>query len=225
MSIWDEIEKKKYFWPIMYLVSILFGNLFVIWFGIVKIAGLTFPAGVIFVGLTFSFRDFVQRRWGDKACWLWMIFATMITFMLNKQIALASVSAFAISEAVDWGIFKFFKVSLRKRIMFSNLISCPLDSMIFVTLAFGWVWPAIWGQALIKYLSGLLVLPLIKDKIAVDFEAGGLDDFDVKQFHKHAKSNTMTFQDSLNDFEKVLDDKIVECNYPGLSDREPRQGK
>jgi len=97
-----EVNDRKYFWPIMYLVSILFGNLFVIWFGIVKVAGLTFPAGVVFVGLTFSFRDFVQRRWGDKFCWLWMIVATMLTFMLNQKIAIASVSAFAISETIDW---------------------------------------------------------------------------------------------------------------------------
>jgi uncharacterized PurR-regulated membrane protein YhhQ (DUF165 family) len=133
------------------------------WFGIVHFAGLTFPAGVVFVGLTFSFRDFVQRKWGDYACWIWMLLATLITFFLNQKIAIASVSAFAISEAVDWAFFKFLKFPLRKRIYISNLFSCPLDSIIFVTIAFGWVWPAIWGQALIKYVSGLLVLPFIKE--------------------------------------------------------------
>lgn len=154
--------KNKYFWPVMYLLSILLGNVFVILFGIVKFAGLTFPAGVVFIGLTFSFRDFVQRKWGDWACWIWMVLATIITFFLNQRIALASVSAFIISEAVDWFFFKYLKLTLRKRIMFSNLFSCPLDSAIFVTIAFGWFWPAIWGQALIKYLSGLFVLPFIK---------------------------------------------------------------
>jgi uncharacterized PurR-regulated membrane protein YhhQ (DUF165 family) len=161
---------KKYLWPALYLSSILLGNFFVMWFGIVKFAGLTFPAGVIFVGLTFSFRDFVQRQWGDYACWIWMGLATVITFFLNRQIAIASVTAFFVSELVDWACFKYLKFSFRKRIYISNLFSCPLDSIIFVTLAFGWFWPAIWGQALIKYLSGLLVLPFLglKDRVPAD---------------------------------------------------------
>jgi len=159
------MTENKYFWPVMYMLSILLGNLFVIWFGIVKVAGLVFPAGVIFIGLTFSFRDFVQKRWGDWACWIWMGLAVIITFFLNQKVALASVAAFATSEFIDWFLFKYLKLSLKKRIMYSNLVSCPLDSAIFVTIAFGWYWPAIWGQALIKYLSGLLVIPFIQEKI------------------------------------------------------------
>ena len=158
------MSNNKYFWPVMYMLSILLGNLFVIWFDIVYMFGLTFPAGVIFIGLTFSFRDFVQRRWGDWACWIWMGLAVLITFFLNQKVAFASVAAFSVSELVDWAIFKYLKVSLKKRIIFSNLLSCPLDSIIFITIAFGWFWPAIWGQALIKYVSGLAVLPFIKDK-------------------------------------------------------------
>jgi uncharacterized PurR-regulated membrane protein YhhQ (DUF165 family) len=91
-----------------------------------------------------------------------MLVATVITFFFNKHIALASVSAFLISEGVDWFAFKYLKMSFRKRIYISNLLSVPLDSAIFVTIAFGWYWPAIWGQAVIKYASGLLVLPFIK---------------------------------------------------------------
>lgn len=155
---------KKYLWPMLYLASILLGNLFVIWFGIVHVLGLTFPAGVVFVGLTFSFRDFVHRQWGDYGTWIWMLLATVITFFFNMQIAIASVTAFIVSEAVDWFVYRTFGWSFRKRIVVSNLFSAPLDSIIFVTIAFGWVWPAIWGQALIKYLSGLLVLPFIKVK-------------------------------------------------------------
>jgi len=149
----------------MYILSILLANYFVITFGIVNVLGLSFPAGVIFVGLTFSFRDFVHKTWGDWACWIWMITATIITFFLNEKVAVASVCAFSISETVDWLSFKFLKFDLKKRIYLSNLFSCPLDSLIFVTIAFGWYWPAIWGQALIKYLSGLLVLPFIKNDI------------------------------------------------------------
>jgi len=155
---------KKIMWALLYLVSIIIANLFVIWFGIVHVAGLTFPAGVVFVGLTFSFRDFVQRYWVYYVCWIWMLLATGITFIFNQQVAIASVCAFLVSEGVDWFAFKTLKMPFRKRIYISNLFSCPLDSLIFVSIAFGWYWPAIWGQAIIKYASGLLVLPFIRNR-------------------------------------------------------------
>ncbi|HOD34798.1 MAG TPA: VUT family protein [Syntrophales bacterium] len=152
---------KKWFWAFLYLLSILLGNAFVIWFGIVTVGGLSFPAGVLWIGLTFSFRDFVQRYWGDWATWAWMIAASIITCFLNWQVALASVSAFLVSEGVDWYAYRVLKKDFVWRVVISNLISCPLDSLIFVGLAFGLFWPVIGGQALLKYLSGLLVLPFI----------------------------------------------------------------
>jgi len=168
-------SKTKYFWGVLYLLSILLGNLFVIWFGIVKLmainlhhpehvwGAITFPAGVVFIGLTFSFRDFAQRHWGKKAVWYWMIAATLITLLLNYKIAVASVTAFLIAESIDWALFTFTDLKFKKRIVVSNLISTPVDSIAFVTLAFGWFWPAIWGQAIIKLISSLLVIPFIKD--------------------------------------------------------------
>ena len=172
MSTFMNKKNTKMFWGFAYLASILLANLFVIWFGIVKVMGLVFPAGVVFIGLTFSFRDFVQRYWGDKACWIWMLVACGLTTIMSPKVALASFSAFIISEGVDWAVYKYLGMSLKKRIAISNLFSCPLDSAIFVTIAFGWYWPAIWGQALIKYLSGLLVLPFIGMKNE-NFTIGG----------------------------------------------------
>ena len=161
MSRTENRAVKKWSWAFLYLLSILLGNAFVIWFGIVTIGGLSFPAGVLWIGLTFSFRDFVQRYWGDWATWIWMIAASIITFFLNWQVALASVSAFLVSESVDWYAYRVLKKDFVWRVLISNLVSCPLDSLIFVGLAFGVIWPVIWGQALLKYLSGLLVLPFI----------------------------------------------------------------
>ena len=152
---------KKWTWGFLYLLSILLGNAFVIWFGIITFAGLTFPAGVVWIGLTFSFRDFVQRCWGDWATWGWMTAASVITFFFNMDIALASMAAFFVSESLDWFFFRILKRSFASRIIWSNLVSCPVDSLVFVLLAFGPVWPAIIGQTIIKYLSGLIVLPFL----------------------------------------------------------------
>lgn len=153
--------KRKWLWGIAYLASILLGNIVVNEFGIVTMAGLTFPAGVVFVGLTFSFRDFVQRYWGDWPTWIWMALASIITVFFNLDLAIASFTAFLISESVDWFVYKMSGLPFYKRIYVSNLFSCPLDSIVFVSLAFGWIWPAMWGQAIIKYASGLLVLPFV----------------------------------------------------------------
>ena len=151
----------KWIWASAYILSILLANVFVDYFGIVKVAGLVFPAGVIFVGLCFSFRDFAQRYWGIWKIWIFIFIATIITLFMNWHIALASVSAFLIAETIDWLIFTITKKDFIHRIWISNTVSTPLDSVIFVVLAFGWNWEAIWGQALIKYVSSLAVIPVI----------------------------------------------------------------
>ncbi|MEE4253492.1 MAG: VUT family protein [Desulfuromusa sp.] len=146
-----------------YLGSIILGNIMVHSLGLVTVLGLTFPAGAVAIGMTFSARDFVQERYGKVGCWGWMLIASVITFAFNQQLALASVCAFFIAELSDWVIYTNMGGSFKKRLLLSNLISTPLDSLIFVLLAFGPAWPAIWGQTIIKMLSSLLILPLLKD--------------------------------------------------------------
>ena len=158
-----------------YVASIILGNIFVAVFGIGTLTlyntnapehiyfTLTFPLGAIWIGLTFSIRDFVQRFWGHAKTWIWMIIATLVTFLFNRDVAVASVVSFIASEAVDWGIFYLLRRrSLGMRLVVSNIVSCPIDSILFVTLAFGvpWYAPAVWGQAIVKYAFGLMALPL-----------------------------------------------------------------
>jgi uncharacterized PurR-regulated membrane protein YhhQ (DUF165 family) len=150
---------------IFYLGSIILGNLLVHSLGLVTVFGLTFPAGAVAIGLTFSARDFVQERYGKYGCWTWMLVASVITFVFNQQLALASVCAFFVAEFSDWLIYTSLGGSFKKRLVLSNLISTPLDSVVFVLLAFGPAWPAIWGQTIIKMLSSLLVLPLFKNAL------------------------------------------------------------
>jgi queuosine precursor transporter len=147
-----------------YLGSIILGNILVHRFGLITVFGLTFPAGAIAIGLTFSARDFVQEAYGKFGCLIWMFAASLITFAFNRQLAVASVCAFCIAELSDWLIYTRAGGSFEKRLVLSNLISTPLDSLVFVLLAFGPVWPAIWGQTLIKMVSSMLVLPLLRNR-------------------------------------------------------------
>jgi len=148
---------------VFYLGSIILANVMVHTFGIVTVLGLTFPAGAIAIGLTFSARDFVQQRHGNFGCWIWMLMASLVTFAFNQQLALASVCAFFVAEFIDWAIFTRTRGGLEKRLLLSNLVSTPLDSLVFVLIAFGPFWPIIWGQTIIKMVSSMLVLPLIKN--------------------------------------------------------------
>jgi uncharacterized PurR-regulated membrane protein YhhQ (DUF165 family) len=146
-----------------YLGSIILGNILVHSLGIISFAGLTFPAGAAAIGLTFSARDFVQEHYGKFGCWGWMLLASLITYAFNQHLAWASGCAFFIAEFSDWLIYSRTKGSFEKRLLLSNLISTPLDSLVFVLLAFGPVWPAIIGQTIIKMISSLLILPLFKN--------------------------------------------------------------
>lgn len=149
---------------IFYLFSILVANLLVIKFGVISFLGLSFPAGAVLIGLSFSARDYVQKYYGKNKCWIWMIVASVITGLLNVNLAFASVSAFIIAEFVDWLFFTYSNLSFRKRIIVSNVFSTPIDSIVFVTIAFGFSWSVIFGQSVVKLLSSFLVLFLRKRK-------------------------------------------------------------
>lgn len=149
-------------WGILYLLSIVAANLTVAVFGIVEFGPLVAPAGAVIVGLTFTLRDLVQQRFGKWRCWYWTLAAAVISATFSWEVSLASTAASLASEAVDWAVFTWGGGSLRKRVVLSNLFGAPLDSLIFVPLVFGWAWPAIMGQAIIKFISSLAVLPFVK---------------------------------------------------------------
>lgn len=165
---------KRWTFALLYMFSIILGNILVAYFGIINMFGLVFPAGALFIGFTFSFRDFVQREWGDAKVWYFMILSTIITTVLGTvlshmpipawKVALASAVAFIVSEAVDWLVYYITRMTIEWRIVISNLFSTPVDSILFVGIAFGsfsFLQPPVYGQAIVKYLSGLLVLPLL----------------------------------------------------------------
>lgn len=147
---------------IFYLGSILLANALVSHFGIVTQFGLTFPAGAYAIGATFTARDLMQRKYGKWNCWVWMLTASILTGLFAPKIAFASVSAFLFSEFIDWAVYTFSRGSFEKRVVLSNLIGTPFDSIVFVLLAFGPVWPAMIGQTVIKIATGILILATVK---------------------------------------------------------------
>jgi uncharacterized PurR-regulated membrane protein YhhQ (DUF165 family) len=166
--------ENKWLFGIGYILSIILGNILVAWFGLVHMWGLTFPSGAIIIGLTFSLRDFVQRSEFGHKVWYFMLTATVITCLMSFvmadmpippwRVAMASSIAFMVSEFIDWLIYTVFKKDIVWRITISNLFSTPVDSILFVGIAFNSyriLSPPVYGQSIVKYLSGLLVIPII----------------------------------------------------------------
>ncbi len=158
------------FEAIFYLGSIVVANLLVMQFGIVHVAGLSFPAGAMAIGFTFTARDLVQRRFGKWGCWLWMFVAAGISALFSPTLALASLGAFVVAEGMDWAVFTTTPLSFRGRAIVSNIVGTPLDSVVFVYLAFGPIWDAMWGQTIIKLGSSLLIIFFVKNTLNSSFE-------------------------------------------------------
>ncbi|HKJ28986.1 MAG: VUT family protein [Desulfuromonadales bacterium] len=151
------------FEALFYLGSIVVANLLVMNFGIIQVAGLSFPAGAVAVGFTFTARDLIQRRFGKWGCWIWMFVASGISALFSPTLALASLGAFVVAEGLDWAVFTASPLSFRGRVIVSNLVGTPMDSVVFVYLAFGPIWEAMWGQTIIKLASSLLIVFLIRN--------------------------------------------------------------
>ena len=85
------------------------------------------------------------------------------------RITAASWIAFLITENLDAVLYaKFKKITKGKNLwirnVFSDIPTLALDSIIFVSIAFGGlfdIWPIIWGQILTKWFFGVIDTPFI----------------------------------------------------------------
>lgn len=98
------------------------------------------------------------------------------------RIVLASIVAEVIGQLVDTEAYSLFVNKITKkyqwaRVLFSNLFSSPIDSLIFIFLAFygtlpmGVLLSMVFGQTLVKWAVSLISAPLVyltKDKENVE---------------------------------------------------------
>ena len=83
-------------------------------------------------GIVYLIRDFAQRELRHYI-FLAMLVGCLLSFWLSSPtIALASVTAFAVGELIDWGIFTFSGKPLSQRLILSACLSAPIDSFIFL---------------------------------------------------------------------------------------------
>ncbi|MBV4534758.1 MULTISPECIES: VUT family protein [Pseudomonas] len=105
-------------------------------------------------GLVFILRDMVQTRYGHGAL-LAMLAALLLSYITSEPaIALASATAFFVSELIDWLVFSITRRPLRDRLWLSSALSIPVDTFIFFGMI-GALTPAVAGTALASKFAGV----------------------------------------------------------------------
>ena len=123
----------------MFLATVWLANLALERFGFVSVGfGLMAPAGVYFAGASFGLRDAIQEKGGKKLIVALILFGGALSWFITPLFAIASSIAFLFSELADFAVYS----PLRQRhwvwaVTASNLVGSIVDSIIFLTIAFG----------------------------------------------------------------------------------------
>ena len=149
---------------------------------LIPVAFFLFPLAVFIIPFTFTLRDYAHwygRRFVYTLIAVAAVINVLVAWLTNVpfQIIVASFTAIVVSEATDTEIYQalLHRVSWLRRVLLSNAVSVPLDSLLFVTIAFGFRQDVVslvrilGGQILVKYaLSALsayahVVIPPLRD--------------------------------------------------------------
>ena len=122
-----------------YIAVIVAANWAVQKFGLVSVGfGLRAPAAVYFVGVAFTLRDLVQNILGRVVSVGAIVVGAGVSAAVSPSLALASGLAFFCSELAD---FLVYTPLLRRgwlvALVPANLAGCVVDSVVFLSLAFG----------------------------------------------------------------------------------------
>ena len=122
------------------------------------------PPASLIVGFVLILRDMAQREVGHSVL-IAMLAAGVITYvMVDPFIAVASVSAFLVSETADWIVYTVTRRPLRDRILASSAVSSPLDSVVFLGLI-GFLSPASFIlQTLSKFVGALVIWGVLRHR-------------------------------------------------------------
>lgn len=128
-------------WLIFYGVCIVGANATLALVGLVPVGfGLMAPAGVLWAGLTLTMRDLTQDALGRWPVVGVIVAGALISWLFAPSFALASGTAFLVSELADFAVYSPIKRrSWLGAIALSNTVGLLVDSWLFLTLAFGHV--------------------------------------------------------------------------------------
>ena len=169
---------------LIYIIAVLAANYTATWFFPLPVFGMV-SVGTLIFGITFTQRDRVHC-FGRRAVYL-MIFvaaAGMVGESLFLEvpwrIILASFIAIVLSETADTEIYqKLLQRSWFQRVLGSNLVSIPLDSLLFNIIAFAGVFEPgmmvaiIFGEIVVKFTTGAVAALWRSQNRPLDAPAAG----------------------------------------------------
>jgi len=94
--------------------------------------GVMWPPMSLVVGFVFIVRDFAQREIGHRVLFAMAVGVGLSYFMADPYVALWSAIAFLVSELADWTVYTFTKRPMSERVIYSSVLSAPLDSAVFL---------------------------------------------------------------------------------------------
>jgi uncharacterized PurR-regulated membrane protein YhhQ (DUF165 family) len=106
------------------------------------------------VGLIFVLRDMVQTRIGHWSLAAMAAGCLLSYWLADPFVALASVTAFAVSEIVDWFVFTVTRRALKDRLWLSGALSIPVDTLLFCGMLGLWD-AAIIGTTMASKFAGV----------------------------------------------------------------------
>lgn len=118
--------------------------------------GTLYLANVI-VGFVFVLRDYVQREIGHRVLLATLLAGLPVWYFAGPGLAFASLTAFALSEMADWGVYSFTRRPLQNRILLSSLFAVPVDTLAFQYLA-GYLTPAAFATEVLSKAIGVAIV-------------------------------------------------------------------
>ena len=91
-------------------------------------------------------------------------------FMSAPVVALASVTAFLISEAIDWGVYTFTRKPLAQRILYSSAVSVPIDTFVFLQLVGFFDWMAFALVSIAKMVGAFVFWAVLRRRDLLESE-------------------------------------------------------
>jgi uncharacterized PurR-regulated membrane protein YhhQ (DUF165 family) len=167
---------------LVYIIAVLVANYTATWFFPLPIFGMV-SVGTLVFGITFTQRDRVHR-YGRKSVYL-MILIAAVGMVLESlflevpwRIILASFIAIVLSETADTEIYhRLLQRSWFQRVLGSNLVSIPLDSVLFNVIAFAGVFEPgmmvaiVFGEIVVKFTTGAVAALWRSQDKNVSFQA------------------------------------------------------
>ncbi len=127
---------------IIYIIAVLAANYTATWFIPLPIFGQV-AVGTLIFGVTFDQRDRLHHYHGRKVVYLTIGITALLNILesalleISPRIIVASLTAIALSEATDTEIYQtYLNRPWLERVARSNVISIPMDTLLFNCIAF-----------------------------------------------------------------------------------------